>query len=148
MHLGFPLCAVNLLLVVAAALYVPSDLSGAIEQPAGLPNASQISIINDTHPVAGYTENTVTQSLPLLNVTNPTLPLDNGLLKDTQVLCSRHTHGTVMYHSCRDALNTLNLQRARLYTFGKRDTGLYDINLPFKLLSCMDISSFKSSSPL
>ena len=148
MHLEFSLCVINLLVAVAAAFYVPQDPSSAIEQPAGLPNTSRVSIINETFIVSGYAENTVMQSLPILNITTPTLPLDNALLKDTQVLCSRHIHGTVKYPSCLDALNTLNLDRARLYTFGQRDTGLYDINLPFRLLSCMEIYDFYSFFPL
>ena len=136
MQLGLLSLVVHWLLFrVSAALSLPPDLSSAIAQAASLLNTTNISVLN------------ATQSNPESNIISPisstphpspiasVLTLNETSLKYTEVRCSRPTYGTVAYQSCLDALNTLNIQPQRIYTVGQRDAGLFDFNLPFRLLS-------------
>lgn len=143
MYQSFSYYIVNLfLLVTAAALNLPQDLSSAIEQSAGLLNNTKVLILNVTPAVSGYTETTDLNPTPRLNLTAPPLALNGTLLKDTHLSCRRHPYGFVTYSSCLDALNTLNIQRSRVYNFGQRDAGLFDFNLPFRLLSFDGLCAF------
>ena len=147
MYQRFSCYVINLLLFnTAAALNFPQDLSSAIEQSAVLLNNTNILILNNTPAVSGYVEATDLNSTPHLNLTAPSLPLNDTLLKDTHLYCNRQTYGTVSYASCLDALDTLHITSSRVYTFGQRDAGLFDFNLPFRLQSCRVSHSLLSLS--
>ena len=135
MHLDLLSLTVHWLLFRAAtALSLPPDLSRAITQAASLLNTANISILNATQSNLEsdriYSISSTPHPSPIASV----LTLDETLFNYTQVRCSRPTYGTVAYQSCFDALNTLNVQPQRVYTVGQRDAGLFDFNLPFRLL--------------
>lgn len=128
---------IHLLLVVhTIALKLPPDLNNAIAQPASPLNSASVPIFNTTPSSSVYGDATTASSAPELNLAPPRLPINETLLKDTKVVCNRPAYGSVTYSSCLDALNTLNVQRHKVYTVGDRDHGLYDFSLPFRLLSC------------
>ena len=129
------LYALHLLLVTAAAaLNLPLDLSNAITQSAHLLNNTHILIANTTQANSGYNTISLTESEPEMNLGAFRSPSNDTLLKNTQVRCSRPVYGTVTYQSCLNALNTFAVRPSHVYTFGQRDAGLFDINLPFRLI--------------
>lgn len=124
-----------LLCGIAAALTIPQDVVSAIEQSANILNNTKILVLNTTPAV---------EVIPPahLNLTPLPFPPNDTLLKDPHVYCNRHTYGLVTYSSCLDALDTLNIQRSKIYSFGQRDAGLFDFNLPFRLLSFDGLCAF------
>ncbi len=127
--------ALHFLLVAAAtALRLPLDLSNAIVQSAHLLNDTHIPIANITQANPGYNSMSSTDSEPDMNLGALKSPFNDTLLKNTQVRCSRPAYGTVTYPSCFNALNTFAVRPSHVYTVGQRDAGLFDINLPFRLI--------------
>jgi len=142
------LYALHFLLVSAAtALKLPLDLSNAIAQSAHLLNDTHIPIANITQANAGYNSISSTESEPETDIGAFRSPSNDTLLKNTQVRCSRLAYGTVTYPSCLHALNTFAVRPSHVYTFGQRDAGSFDINLPFRLIGSTVSFCTLSSKP-
>lgn len=145
---AFSLYALSFSLVtVATALGLPLDLSNTLAQSAHLLNNTHIPISNITQPDAGYNTISSIDSEPEMNLSPFRTPSNDTLLKNTKVRCSRPAYGTVIYSGCLNALRTLNVRPGHVYTFGQRDAGLFEINLPFRLIGSTACFRTLSSKP-
>ena len=126
----------------ATALNLPPDLNAAIIQSAARLNNTNIPVADNTQNATSDYDTANGYTAPQFNHTISILLSNNTLLKDTNVYCNSGNYGTVTYSSCSNALETLNIQRSKVYTIGNRETGEYDFSLPFRLMS--SISSYFS----
>lgn len=142
------LCALQIFLVTAAtALYLSPVLTNAIVQSAHVLNTTHIPIASITPANSGYDPITSAEPGPELNLTSFRSLANDKFLKNTQVHCSRPAYDTVTHQSCQNALSTLTVRPSHVYTFGQRDAGLFDIGLPFRLLSSNITFHSPSSKP-